>query len=691
MTTVRVIKKSGGYSGDIEIPHAVYYAGSDYPVTEVAAEAFRNCTGLNSVVLSNNVMVIGDYAFAGCTNLKSVGLSGPRSLGTGVFTGCRSLSSIHLPGGMTSIGDRCFYDAGLKSIDLPWGLKSIGDEAFSECDSLLEITIGNDITHLGQAAFKGCDRLEKVTFSNKNNITSIEANTFENCTQLSQIVFPTCLQTIGDYAFKGCTAMERVVLPDSVTVIGKYVFNGCSNLASATMGSKVSSIGNQMTFGGCDRLASLSCLASVPPMIGDEGGTLGNDFYTRTTLHVSPDAVGAYQAATFWNLFSSIVGDGPSDGYKFAVDGIYYILQNGQATVINNGSTGCYSGNIVIPQEVTYQGITYPVTAIGKSAFWKCYGMTHVTLPSTIRLIGDNAFAECRGLHEIDLPSSLTEIGAYAFYLCFNISSVAIPDSVTVIKEYAFDACSALKTLTIGKSVTTIENGAFNFVEPNTLIWNAKRCSTFSLYTLNITNLQIGEEVELIPEYLAYGSKITQVTVPNSVTTIGSAAFKSCSQLTSATLGSGVASIGKSIFYGCDQMTELTCLALTPPGFDDPDFGLFNEMDDYARVTLHVLAPLVNAYHAAVIWSNFAQIIGDAPGDIPGDVNGDCEVNVADANKVIDVIINGGSHGHNHAPSHEGETGGDNDVDSNVNGDVNGDGQVNISDLNAIVSFILSH
>ena len=207
------------------------------------------------------------------------------------------------------------------------------------------------------------------------------------------------------------------------------------------------------------------------------------------------------------------------------------------------------------------------------------------------------------------------------------------------------------------------------------------------MHTFDIYNVQIGEEVEVIPDYLVYGSKITQVTVPNSVTTIGTSAFNGCSRLTSATLGSGVTNIGKSLFYGCDQMTELTSLAFMPPGFSDTDFGLFKEMDDYARVTLHVPAISVNAYQTAVIWSNFSQIIGDAPGDIPGDVNGDGEVNIADVNMVIDVIINGGSHGHSHAPSNESETGSEDWSDII---DVNGDGEINIADANVIIDYILS-
>lgn len=375
-----------------------------------------------------------------------------------------------------------------------------------------------------------------------------------------------------------------------------------------------------------------------------------------------------------------------ASGYDFAVDGIYYNITDGLATVTNNGSTGCYSGDVVIPQEVTYQGLTYPVTAIGRSAFMLS-SLTHITLPNTITSIGDNAFAKCSNLADIDLPSSLKDIGSYAFTMCDRFISVTIPDSVTTIADYAFYACTGLKTLTIGPSVTSIGNNAFRALfELNTLIWNAKRCSTTgSMDTYSVSSVEIGDDVELIPDYFLNGSKVTSVIVPNSVFTIGDSAFYSCSSLKSVTLGSGIANIGKSIFYGCNQMVELTCLASAPPGFIDTEFGLFKELDDYARVTLHVLPASVEAYQSAVIWMNFTQILGDVTTEnLPGDVNGDGDITIADANKVIEVIINGGgsSGGHNHAPTREGKS---------INADLNSDGEVNIGDLNAIIEYILNH
>ena len=152
-------------------------------------------------------------------------------------------------------------------------------------------------------------------------------------------------------------------------------------------------------------------------------------------------------------------------------------------------------------------------------------------------------------------------------------------------------------------------------------------------------------------------------------------------------MGSNVASIGNMmVFSGCDQLTSLTCLAAEPPTIGSEGNSL--ESRYYDHTTVHVLPGLVEAYQSAPYWCWFAQILGDATdGDNPGDVNGDGEVNVSDANKVIDVIINGGGHGHNHAPTLEGETGSEN----NLTGDVNGDGKVNISDLNAVIEYIINN
>ena len=372
--------------------------------------------------------------------------------------------------------------------------------------------------------------------------------------------------------------------------------------------------------------------------------------------------------------------------YDFMVDGIYYSLVDGYAVVTNNGQSGCYSGEVVIPEAVTNNGTTYPVTAIGKNAFMICTNLTHVTLPNTVTSVGDNAFAKCTNLAGIDLPDSLKEIGQYAFTMCDKLTSVTIPDSVTSINQFAFYACTALETLRVGKSVTNIGENAFAVcLQLTTLIWNAQRCySTGTMMTWNIDSVAIGDEVEVIPDHFLMNSRVASIVLPRSVTTIGDYAFEGCDKLASILIGRGVTNIGHLIFKGCSQLTEVISLANTPP--DIGDGGLFDNTDYYAHTTLHVLPESLQLYQSANHWKDFYQIFGDVSLYNPGDVNGDGEINIADANSVVVIIINGGSNGHTHILSLDGKS-----LIYILDGDVNGDGEINIADVNAIIDIILNN
>ncbi len=118
--------------------------------------------------------------------------------------------------------------------------------------------------------------------------------------------------------------------------------------------------------------------------------------------------------------------------YDFEMDGIYYKFSGygNVAVAPNNNSGGTYSGDVVIPASVTYEGpedyngTTYPVNAIYDQAFFNCSDLTSVTLPNSILSIGNFAFDSCIGLTEITLPSSLESIGEYAFWFCENLTKV---------------------------------------------------------------------------------------------------------------------------------------------------------------------------------------------------------------------------------------------------------------------------
>ena len=101
-----------------------------------------------------------------------------------------------------------------------------------------------------------------------------------------------------------------------------------------------------------------------------------------------------------------------------------------------------YTGDVIIPESVTYNGNAYSVTSIGKRAFYSCSDLASVTIPNSVTSIGEETFQECSGLTSLTIPNSVTSIGVWAFDGCSGLTSLTIPNSVTSIGGWAFDGCS---------------------------------------------------------------------------------------------------------------------------------------------------------------------------------------------------------------------------------------------------------
>ncbi|MGN0237394.1 MAG: leucine-rich repeat domain-containing protein, partial [Lepagella sp.] len=143
---------------------------------------------------------------------------------------------------------------------------------------------------------------------------------------------------------------------------------------------------------------------------------------------------------------------------QFTVDGVRYSVNNDNTTVTVAGypSGNKPTGDLTIPESVTYSAISYPVTSIGESAFENCTGLTSVTIPNSVTSIGNWTFSGCSDLTSVTIPNSVTSIGEAAFSYCSGLTSVTIPNSVTSIGESPFSGCSGLTSVTIPNSVTSI-------------------------------------------------------------------------------------------------------------------------------------------------------------------------------------------------------------------------------------------
>ena len=180
------------YIGNVVIPESVTYNGTTYSVTSIGNEAFRNCSRLTSITIGNSVTSIGEYAFLNCSGLTSI------TIGNSV----------------TSIGDNAFVCSGLNKVII------------SDIAAWCKISFGDNPLYYAHHLYSNEDT-EITDLVIPNNVTSIGGSAFSKCTGLTSIEIPNSVTSIGGEAFRGCSGLTSITIPNSVTSIGEYAFSGC--------------------------------------------------------------------------------------------------------------------------------------------------------------------------------------------------------------------------------------------------------------------------------------------------------------------------------------------------------------------------------------------------------------------------------------------------------------------------------
>lgn len=300
--------------------------------------------------------------------------------------------------------------------------------------------------------------------------------------------------------FSGQKSIKKIIVNYGVTSIGEGAFSNCTGLTSATIPGSVTSI-HDYSFSGCNKLTSIT----IPDSVKSIGERAFGGCSSLTSISI-PDSVKSIESFAFFDC---------------------------------SGLT-----DITIPDSVT---------SISESTFDGCSGLTSITIPSSITSIGYAAFYGCTKLTSITIPDSVISIDYCAFKDCSGLKNVVIGNGVTSIGNYAFDNCSGLTSITIGNSVSKIGSLAF------------EDCS--NLTSVNISSIKAWCEIAFSdwysnPLYYAHrlllnGEEITDLVIPNSVTSIGHLAFYGCSCLTSIAIPNTVTSIGNEAFQYCTGLTDI--------------------------------------------------------------------------------------------------------------------------------------
>ncbi len=433
----------------------------------------------------------------------------------------------------------------------------IADSVFYNLDNVTSIIIPDTVTTIGNGAFENCSKLASVTLP--EGLIKINQDVFRNCTSLTNIVIPDNVETIGIQAFYSCSSLTSVVIPDSVLSIGYYAFGSCISLASVTIGKNVSYI-ESYAFGSCSNLNEII----IPDTVTGISGSVFN-------------STPVYSDESKWDNGILYI-----DNHLIATKDTIYgeiTIKEGTKSIANSA----FSSRTRVTNVIFSEGLAY----IGSSAFSGCTGLTSITIPDGVKTIEKNAFSGCTGVKTFTVGSGIENVGdnllgSNSVYieeinvdseivlpklpLNSSLKKVTLGNNITAIPDYAFDECTGLTEITIPNSVTTIGEQAFY------------SCTGLTEITIPDSVTSVGNNA------FSYCTGLTEITIPDSVTSIGYTAFASCSALSRVTIGTGLISYiegsdeGKA-FVSCNSIEEInvnTDFALT----------LFNLGKNLKKVTL---------------------------------------------------------------------------------------------------------
>ena len=533
---------------EIEIPGTTATIGS---------QAFENCTNLSLATLNNGIETIGGNCFKDCESLITISIPGTvTAIGDNSFDGCTSLSTLTFAAGETDLYIPYFSHSPLKTLRIGRNLKyAFGEDAspFKDKTTLTRVAFtGNYVTNLYNNLFDGCSGIASISLP--KTLQSINGYAFSNCSKLAEIVIPESVTTIGKHCFESCTSLANVIVPEGVQTIGEYGFENCTSLVSISLPSTMTVFENHL-FRNCYNLEGMyfhPTVTTIKENCFDKCSSLKDITFADSENAISiSNMVSMFRDCPLENIY---VGRNIDYSTEDISKIPFYNRKNLQNVTISDKG-----------------GVTYlkPYFIYGAST------LPRINIPDNVLEIGRYAFAKCSSLEEAVLSKNLSLIDEGLFDQDIALKSLIIPGAVNSVNQYALRGCGALKdlrfedsanplTAAIARSNTGMcgDTHLENLYIGRNIRYSATGSNGYSpFYNLtslkNVTFSNAGM-VTVCNDYLLAGcSTVENLSLPESLVTIGNHTFSNMTTLQYCRMFDNVESVGEYGFAGDVNLTDL--------------------------------------------------------------------------------------------------------------------------------------
>ena len=384
------------------------------------------------------------------------------------------------------------------------------------------ITFDGPVTTIGARAFDGRSGLTSLTIP--DSVTSIGEMAFYGCSSLTSVTIPDSVTTIEYGAFYSCTNLTTVRLPSRLTELCERIFYSCTNLHTITIPDSVTTI-RQWAFSSC---TNINLVIPKSVVVMDHPVTnCGGSLTVRCNITVTPSSY--EQGAFAKNNFHTITVGDPNDTSPISI------------------AKRAFESN----EQLQHLTLHNNVVSIGEEAFSDCSSLATITIPESVTEIGKNAFNNSKVLNDVTIKGNKVNVGEWAFSTQGSKSyTLNLQGSLGRVDAYAFRYCSSVNVSNISDWCSIVFTSS-----------NSNPFESAKLYVdgVLVSDLIIPNNVSTINDLVFETCRqLKSVIIPDSVTEIKSKAFYNCTGLTSVEIGNSVTKIGDGAFASCSALKYLT-------------------------------------------------------------------------------------------------------------------------------------